>query len=59
MKKNINIKQFLELKIPIPTIDIQNKIIEIMDDLYDKVELNKNSIEKYEKMFLKLVESGS
>ena len=49
--KSLNIEKFKLMKIPIPTIEIQNKIVEYLDMIYEEViKLNKEKIEKIKKL---------
>ena len=49
-QKNINIEDFKDLEIPIPSITIQEQIVESLDVIYDTIEGNKKLIENYEKI---------
>jgi type I restriction-modification system DNA methylase subunit len=57
-QKNLDIEKFKLIKIPIPTIEIQNKIIEYLDMIYEKVIKNNNEkiedIKKLNKNYLDL-----
>lgn len=46
----ISTKDIEEIKIPIPSIDIQKEIVEILDVYYEQIESNKKSIDNYEKI---------
>ena len=49
-QKNINMKDFENIQIPIPSIETQNKIVEILDPIYEQIERNNKSVEAYEKI---------
>ena len=49
-QKNINIEDFKDLEIPIPSITIQEQIVESLDVIYDTIEGNTKLIENYEKI---------
>ena len=50
-QKNLDIDKFKLMKIPIPTIEVQNKIVEYLDMIYEEViKLNKEKIEKIKKL---------
>lgn len=53
--KNISLEFIKELEIPIPSLEIQNKIVNTLDIIYNKIELNKQSINSYEKIKSNLV----
>ena len=56
--KSLDIEKFNLMKIPIPTIEIQNKIVEYLDMIYEKVIKNNNEkiedIKKLNKNYLEL-----
>ena len=56
--KSLDIEKFNLMKIPIPTIEIQNKIVEYLDMIYEKVIKNNNEkiedIKKLNKNYLDL-----
>lgn len=47
-QKNINIDDFKNLEIPIPSLDIQKQIVEILDNDYNIIKTNKELIKMYE-----------
>jgi type I restriction enzyme S subunit len=57
-QKNLNIDKFKLIKIPIPSIEIQNKIVEYLDMIYETVIKNNNekieTIKKLNKNYLEL-----
>ena len=57
-QKNLNINEFKLIKIPIPTIEVQNKIVEYLDMIYEEVIKNNNekieNIKKLNKSYLEL-----
>ena len=49
--KSLNIEKFKLMKIPIPSIEVQNKIIEYLDIIYEEViKTNNEKIEKIKKL---------
>ena len=50
-QKNLDIDKFKLMNIPIPSIEVQNKIVEYLDMIYEEViKLNKEKIEKIKKL---------
>ena len=48
--KNLSKTDLENIEIPIPSLEIQNKIVNILDIIYNKIELNKQSINSYEQL---------
>jgi type I restriction-modification system DNA methylase subunit/restriction endonuclease S subunit len=47
-QKNINIDDFKNMEIPIPSLNKQKEIVEMLDIIYEQIERNNQSIKAYE-----------
>ena len=57
--KNINIEDLKKFNIPVPSIDIQKEIVEILDVYYNRIQTNKKSINDYEKIKKSIIWSNT
>ncbi len=48
-QKNINMDDLKKLEIPVPSIELQQQIVDILDPIYEQIETNNKSIKSYEK----------
>lgn len=44
----IDMKEFKNLEIPIPSLELQQQIVDVLDGYYSQIELNRKSIQSYE-----------